>query len=102
MANFVLVHGSWAGGWQWADIREILESKGHRVLTPSLTGMADRHHLINEDVGLFTHVDDISRLIEWEQLELDDGDFLELVWMKNPNRPTVVILPGLEGNFYTS
>ena len=69
MANFVLVHGSWAGGWQWADIREILESKGHRVLTPSLTGMADRHHLINEDVGLFTHVDDISRLIEWEQLE---------------------------------
>ena len=40
--------------------------------------------------------------IEWEQVELDDGDFLELVWMKNPNRPTVVILPGLEGNFDTS
>ena len=44
----------------------------------------------------------VTKDIEWEQLELDDGDFLELVWMKNPNRPTVVILPGLEGNFYTS
>ena len=44
----------------------------------------------------------VSKSIEWEQLELDDGDFLELVWMKNPNRPTVVILPGLEGNFYRS
>ena len=44
----------------------------------------------------------VSEDIQWEQLELDDGDFLELVWMKNPNRPTVVVLPGLEGNFYTS
>ena len=69
MAHFVLVHGSWAGGWEWAAIREILESKGHRVLTPSLTGMADRHHLISEDVGLETHIDDIARLIEWEQLD---------------------------------
>ena len=63
MANFVLVHGSWAGGWQWAAIRESLEKDGHRVLTPSLTGMSDRHHLINENVGLQTHIDDIANLI---------------------------------------
>ena len=68
MANFVLVHGSWAGGWQWRDIREKLENEGHRVLTPSLTGMSDRHHLINENVGLHTHIEDIARLIEWEDL----------------------------------
>jgi len=68
MTNFVLVHGSWAGGWQWTTIRETLENEGHRVLTPSLTGMADRHHLINENVGLKTHIDDIARLIEWEDL----------------------------------
>ena len=68
MANFVLVHGSWAGGWQWAAIRESLEKEGHRVLTPSLTGMSDRHHLINENVGLQTHIDDIANLIEWEDL----------------------------------
>jgi pimeloyl-ACP methyl ester carboxylesterase len=69
MANFVLVHGSWAGGWQWTTIREALEKEGHRVLAPSLTGMADRHHLINENVGLETHIDDIARLIEWEDLD---------------------------------
>ena len=69
MANFVLVHGSWAGGWEWSGVREILEEKGHRVLAPSLTGMADRHHLISEEVGLHTHIDDVARLIEWEQLD---------------------------------
>lgn len=69
MANFVLVHGSWAGGWEWAEIREILEARGHRVLAPSLTGMADRHHLVGEEVGLQTHIDDIARLIEWERLD---------------------------------
>ena len=69
MANFVLVHGSWAGGWQWTTIREALEQEGHRVLAPSLTGMGDRHHLINKNVGLETHIDDIARLIEWEDLD---------------------------------
>lgn len=69
MAVFVLVHGSWAGGWQWEAIRQILEAKGHRVLAPSLTGMADRFHLATEDTGLATHIDDITRLIEWERVE---------------------------------
>jgi pimeloyl-ACP methyl ester carboxylesterase len=68
MANFVLVHGSWGGGWEWAPIRERLEKAGHRVLAPSLTGIADRHHLATEETGLQTHIDDVARLIEWEHL----------------------------------
>jgi pimeloyl-ACP methyl ester carboxylesterase len=65
----VLVHGSWAGGWQWEAIRHILEGRGHRVLSPSLTGLADRFHLATEETGLTTHIDDIARLIEWERAD---------------------------------
>lgn len=69
MSVFVLVHGSWAGGWQWAKVRRILEREGHRVIAPTLTGMADRFHLATESTGLLTHIEDIARLIEWEREE---------------------------------
>ncbi|MFJ4274330.1 alpha/beta fold hydrolase [Streptomyces coelicoflavus] len=69
MTAFVLVHGSWTGGWHWELVRPHLEAAGHRVYTPSLTGLGDRHHLAAEGVGLSTHVDDISLLLEWERLE---------------------------------
>lgn len=69
MATFVLVHGSWLGGWSWEGVRVLLEREGHRVLAPSLTGMADRHHLASPEVGLQTHIDDIARLMEWERTQ---------------------------------
>ncbi|WP_331727933.1 alpha/beta hydrolase (plasmid) [Streptomyces coelicoflavus] len=69
MATFVLVHGSWTGGWNWELVRPRLEATGHRVYAPSLTGLGDRHHLATEGVGLSTHVDDIGLLLEWERLE---------------------------------
>ena len=69
MATFVLVHGSWVGGWIWSKIRSGLEAAGHRVLAPSLTGLGDRHHLAGPDVGLDVHVRDIANLIEWEDLD---------------------------------
>jgi pimeloyl-ACP methyl ester carboxylesterase len=68
VSTYILVHGSWSGGWQWKPVRDLLEHAGHRVLAPSLTGMADRHHLATPDIGLRTHIDDIVRLIEWEDL----------------------------------
>jgi pimeloyl-ACP methyl ester carboxylesterase len=68
MTTYVLVHGSWAGGWSWERLRPLLEAKGHRVLAPSLSGLADRGHLAGQEIGLTTHIEDISRLLEWEQL----------------------------------
>ena len=67
--NFVLVHGSFHGGWVWRDVRKILEGKGHRVFSPSLTGCGDRKHLASPDVGLQTHITDITNIIEFEELE---------------------------------
>jgi pimeloyl-ACP methyl ester carboxylesterase len=67
--TFVLVHGSWHGGWCWAHVRDILAANGHRVLTPTLTGLADRSHLLTKDVTLDTHIADIVNLFRWEDLE---------------------------------
>ncbi len=68
MADFVLVHGAWHGGWCWRRVVEILATKGHRVYAPSLTGLGDRTHLLTADVGLASHVDDVLAVIETEEL----------------------------------
>ncbi|MES3000755.1 MAG: alpha/beta fold hydrolase [Pseudomonadota bacterium] len=66
---FVLVHGAWHGGWCWTRVEALLRAKGHRVFAPSLTGLADRSHLLNPGISLDTHVQDVVNLVEWESLE---------------------------------
>ncbi|MFL2771185.1 MAG: alpha/beta fold hydrolase [Rhodospirillaceae bacterium] len=67
--TYILVHGAWHGGWCWQDVRELLESAGHRVFTPSLTGLGDRVHLRHPSVDLTTHATDIVQLMVFEDLQ---------------------------------
>jgi len=67
--TFVLVHGTWHGGWAWRDVRNILQDAGHRVFTPTCTGCGEREHLSSPDVGLDTHIQDIINVIEFEELD---------------------------------
>ncbi len=67
--HFVLVHGAWCGGWIWRRVADRLRARGHRVFTPTLTGLADRSHLATADVTLSTHILDVANLIRWEELE---------------------------------
>lgn len=69
MATFVLVHGAWHGGWCWARVAPLLREAGHEVLTPTLTGLGDRAHLLSPQVGLGTHVDDVVATLESERCE---------------------------------
>lgn len=39
MAGFVLIHGSWHGGWCFDPVAQILRAAGHRVDAPDLPGM---------------------------------------------------------------
>ncbi len=39
MAGFVLIHGSWHGGWCFDPVSEILRARGHTVIAPTLPGM---------------------------------------------------------------
>jgi pimeloyl-ACP methyl ester carboxylesterase len=66
--TFVLVHGAWHGGWCWRRVSDQLEKRGHKVLTPTMTGLGERSHLLDSKVNLATHVTDIVNVIKWEDL----------------------------------
>jgi len=68
MVSFVLVHGAWHGSWCWKRVRKGLQAQGHEVFTPTLTGVAERSHLLSPAVNLETHILDIVNLIHWEEL----------------------------------
>ncbi len=67
--NFVLVHGAWHGGWCWRDVAAVLRTAGHQVFTPTMTGLGERAHLLNAQVGLSTFIDDIAAVILSEELD---------------------------------
>ncbi|MDB5843197.1 MAG: putative esterase [Polaromonas sp.] len=68
MANFVLVHGAWHGGWCWQRVTAALQKEGHRVHAVTLTGLGERAHLLSPAITLDTHIDDVLNLIEAEEL----------------------------------
>lgn len=68
MATFLLVHGAMHGGWCWKRLTPLLEAEGHRVLTPTLTGMGERYHLLSPETGLSTHVLDLLGILFFEDL----------------------------------
>jgi len=68
MANFVLVHGAWHGGWCWQRVTDALQRQGHRVHAVTLTGLGERAHLLSPAITLDTHIDDVISAIEVEEL----------------------------------
>ncbi len=62
MGAFVLVHGSWHGGWCWAEVAPLLEAAGHRVLAPDLRGLG-AETIPAAEVTLQTWVDQIGDLL---------------------------------------
>jgi pimeloyl-ACP methyl ester carboxylesterase len=68
MKDFLLVHGTWGGGWQWRGVAERLRAKGHLVFTPTLTGLGEREHLVSRETNLDTHIQDIAAVITKEDL----------------------------------
>lgn len=66
MAQFVLVHGAWQGGYVYARVARLLRDAGHDVYTPTLTGLGERSHLANQAINLDTHIQDIVNVFEYE------------------------------------
>lgn len=69
MATYVLVHGAWSGAHGFRRVRPILQDSGHRVFTPSLTGIGERAHLTSPGVDLSTHVRDLVNHVLYEDLD---------------------------------
>ncbi len=61
---FVLVHGAAAGGWVFRDVAKLLRHYGYDVYTPTLTGLGERSHLMNKDINLDLHIQDVVNHIE--------------------------------------
>ena len=68
MSTFVLVHGTWHGGWCWRKLTPELAALGHVCYAPTLTGTGERFHLAIPRTGLSTHIQDITNLLEFEDL----------------------------------
>jgi pimeloyl-ACP methyl ester carboxylesterase len=66
--TYILVHGACHGSWCWKRVRAALQSAGHNVFTPTLTGLGERSHLNSATVDLSTHIADIVNLMKWEEL----------------------------------
>lgn len=66
---FVLVHGAWRGAWMWRKVADLVTARGHKVFTPTLSGVADRCHLLGPGIDLSTHIADVANLIKWEELK---------------------------------
>ncbi|RZI98372.1 MAG: alpha/beta fold hydrolase, partial [Haliea sp.] len=68
MANFVLVHGAWHGGWCWRRVVQALAAAGHRAHAVTLTGVGERAHHMSAAITLETHITDVTNAIQMEEM----------------------------------
>src|SRR5436853_2883319 len=69
MATFVLVHGSYQGGWIWQKVADRLRAAGHRVYHPSLDGCGERKVTLRPGITTESHADEIAQLLFYEDLK---------------------------------
>ena len=67
-ATFVVAHGAWSSGWAWKKMHPLMTARGHRLVTPSYTGLGERAHLASPDVDLETHIMDVVNVLVYEDL----------------------------------
>jgi pimeloyl-ACP methyl ester carboxylesterase len=58
--TFVLIHGTWHGGWAWQGVIRHLEARGHHAYAPTLIG----HSPADERVGI-THSDCVDSVVSF-------------------------------------
>jgi pimeloyl-ACP methyl ester carboxylesterase len=68
MATYVLVHGGGHGGWCYKLVAQRLQAAGHEVYAPSLSGLAEHQHQLNDDIDLNTHITDVVKLLHYQDL----------------------------------
>ncbi|MEK7216652.1 MAG: alpha/beta hydrolase, partial [Chloroflexota bacterium] len=68
MATFVLVHGTYQGGWIWKPVASRLRAAGHLVYHPSLDGCAERSYALRPEITLESQSAEIANLLFYEDL----------------------------------
>jgi pimeloyl-ACP methyl ester carboxylesterase len=67
-STFLVCHGAWSAGWAWKKMHPLMAAAGHRLVTPTYTGLGEREHLANPSIDLETHIQDILNVIKYEDL----------------------------------
>jgi len=68
MATFVVAHGAWSAGRAWKKMHPLMSAHGHRLVTPTYTGLGELGHLARPDIDLDTHIADILGVLKFEDL----------------------------------
>lgn len=68
MANIVLVHGAYQGGWIWQPVVKRLRAAGHTVHAPSLDGCGERRSQLRAGIDTESHGQEIADLLHYEDL----------------------------------
>src|SRR5215831_15959489 len=69
MANYVLIHGAYQGGWIWKPVATRLRAAGHTVYAPTLDGCGERHGQIRPGITVTTQAAEVARFLLSEDLE---------------------------------
>jgi pimeloyl-ACP methyl ester carboxylesterase len=63
MSTYVLIHGSWHGGWCWEKIARSLKRAGHNVETPDLPGHGDDETPISQ-ISLRSYAERVCQVLD--------------------------------------
>jgi pimeloyl-ACP methyl ester carboxylesterase len=66
--TFLVCHGAWSAGWAWKKMHPLMNRAGHRLVTPTYTGLGERAHLAHPAIDLETHITDMLQVIKYEDL----------------------------------
>ena len=66
--TFLVCHGAWSAGWAWKKMHPLMCAAGHRLITPSYTGLGERAHLAHQGLDLEAHIHDVLSVITYEDL----------------------------------
>jgi len=66
--TFLVCHGAWSAGWAWKKMHPLMQAAGHRLITPSYTGLGERAHLAHQALDLEAHIQDVLNVISYEDL----------------------------------
>jgi len=61
--TYVLVHSAWLGAWQWQQVAKTLETAGHTVITPDLTGHGSDKTPAS-DITMETYVNQLLAILD--------------------------------------
>ncbi len=68
MGTYVLIHGSYQGGWIWQRVASRLRESGHSVYAPTMDGCAERRDQLRAGIDTSTYVAEVADLLFYEDL----------------------------------